>query len=326
MSIDWTPFVELVHKHQRFLLMTHVRPDGDALGSELGLADALAQLGKSVRIVIASPLPPRYHFLDSASRIERFNPADPGFRETDVVIIVDTGTWNQLGDFGPFLQTLNVPKVVIDHHRTQDDLGALRLVDVTAEACGRLICDAARALGTQPSVEGASALYMALATDTGFFRHSSVKASTYVLAGELVAAGANPTEIYRNLFERNTLARWKLVGRVLDRLSLLAQGRVAFTRVYLADYESTGAIPMDTEELTEYPRSIDGVEVGLVFIEQPAGGIKVSFRSRESVDVSRLAEQFGGGGHRQASGAALNLTMDEAVEKVTRAVLNSLPA
>src|SRR5215475_11569454 len=128
MPIDWTPFAELVRRHRRFLLTTHVRPDPDGLGSQLALAEGLRHLGKEVRLVIASAWPPRYDFLDPQRRIERFTPPGDAWRDAEVVVILDTGTWNQLGDFGPFLRSLSAAKVVIDHHRTQDDLGALRLV------------------------------------------------------------------------------------------------------------------------------------------------------------------------------------------------------
>src|SRR5262245_42797205 len=136
MPLDWAPFVDFVRRHQRFLLTTHVRPDGDGLGSMLALADVLDRHGKTSRLVVASVLPPRYDFLDPARRIQRFEPPGDPYRGAEAVIVLDTGTWNQLGDFGNFLRSLTVPKVVIDHHVTQDDLGALRLVDVTAEATG----------------------------------------------------------------------------------------------------------------------------------------------------------------------------------------------
>src|SRR5437868_9596019 len=145
MSINWTPFVNLVRRHQRFLITTHVRPDPDGLGSQLGLAYALEQMGKQVRLVIASKWPPRYDFLDPTRRIQRFELPGTGYRDAEVIIILDTGTWGQLGDFGPFLKTMNVPKVVIDHHMSQDDLGALALVDTTAEATGRLVFESVQA-------------------------------------------------------------------------------------------------------------------------------------------------------------------------------------
>src|SRR5262245_29443776 len=216
MPLDWTPFVELVRQHQRFLLMTHVRPDGDALGSELALADALRKLGKSVRAAIPSGLAPRYRFLDpDGTRIEQFKSPGEEFRSTDAVVIVDTGTWNQLGEFGPFLRTLEVPKVVIDHHRTQDDLGGVQLVDTGAEAAGRLVYEAIEALGAPLSVEAADALFLAVATDTGWFRHPNTTDRTFDIAEALMRAGANPTRLYDALYEQSSLARLKLIGRAL---------------------------------------------------------------------------------------------------------------
>src|SRR5262249_1404351 len=142
---------------------------------------------------------------------------------------------------------------------------------------------------------------------------------THELAARLIAAGAEPTPLYEELFERNSLGRLQLMGRALGRLRTLADGRVAYTEVYLSDYRDTGSIPLATEALVNYPRSVAGVEVGLLFIEQANGGVKVSFRSRRA-DVARVAEQFGGGGHRVASGATVPGPMDAARERVLRAV------
>src|SRR4051794_29122016 len=147
MPIDWSPFVELVQRHQRFLLTTHVRPDPDGLGSQLALADVLEGMGKHVDLVIASDWPPRYNFMDPGRRIQRLTPPGEAYRAAEVICVLDTGTWNQLGDFGPFLKASAAAKVVIDHHLSQDDLGALRLLDTTAEATGRLVWEAVRALG-----------------------------------------------------------------------------------------------------------------------------------------------------------------------------------
>ncbi len=305
MAVDWTPLCGFLRRHDRVLLMTHVRPDADGLGSQLALAEALEALGKRPRVVVASPVAPRYQFLDPGrTRIERFAPPGTAFRDVDAVLVMDTGTWNQLGDFGPFLRSLDVPKAVVDHHRTQDDLGGTRYVDVAAEATGRLAYEVITALGVPVTPAMAHHLFMALALDTGWFRHPNTTAATFALAAELVGAGADPTPLYEQLFECAPLGRLKLVGAALQRMQLRAGGRVAFTEVYLSDYADCGAVPGDTEDLINYPRSIDGVEVALIFIEQADGGTKVSFRSRSRVDVSRLAEQFGGGGHRLASGAA----------------------
>jgi phosphoesterase RecJ-like protein len=324
MPIDWTPFVELIRRPRRVLLTTHVRPDGDGLGSMLALAEGLEALGKEVRMVIASTFPPRYAFLDPGRRVRFFEAPREEYRDAEAVVVLDTGTWNQLGGFGPFLRGLPVPKAVIDHHLTQDDLGALRLVDTTAEATGRLAHEALGALGVPLTAGMAANLFVAVAMDTGWFRHSNALPATFALASELVAAGARPVLLYDELFERNSLARLRLVGLVLERLTVIAGGRVAYTELRRGDYEATGATPQDSEDLVNYARSIEGVEVGLLFMEQPRGGVKVSFRSRDAVDVARLAETFGGGGHRQASGAILPTSLSDARARVLDAVAAAL--
>jgi phosphoesterase RecJ-like protein len=325
MPIDWSPFVEFVRSHQRFLIMTHVRPDGDALGSEIGLACALKQLGKSVRVAVASDLGPRYEFANTESTpIERFQGAGDGFRNVDAIIVVDTGTWSQLGDFGAFMRSMDCGKAVIDHHRTQDDLGGLRFVDTTAEAAGRLIYDATMALGAPLTPEAANAIFLALATDTGWFRHSSVEPRTFELAKELVRAGAKPTPLHDAIYGTSTLARMQLVGRALERMQATANGKIVYTEVRWSDYTETGAVPPDTEDLINYPRAVTGVEIALVFIEQRDGSTKVSFRSREKYDVARLAEQFGGGGHRLAAGATVARPLPETREALLKAAVACL--
>jgi bifunctional oligoribonuclease and PAP phosphatase NrnA len=320
MTLDWTPFVDLVRIHQRFLLLTHIRPDGDALGSQLAMADALEQCGKTVRVVIGSRMPDRYVFMDPGSRIERYSGQSDSFRMAEAVIVLDTGTWNQLGDCGAPMQQTQVPKMVIDHHRTQDDLGATRLVDDAAEATGRLVWDAFQALGKNPSSNAASMLFIALAMDTGWFHHSSTGPHTFALAERLTALGAEPVKIYEQLYERNTLGRMRLLGRMLDRLALLYDGQVAVSEIYLKDYPETGSRPPDTEDFVQQTRAITDVELGVLLIEQLDGRIKVSFRSRERVDASKLAEQFNGGGHIRAAGATVAGPMAIARQQVLDAV------
>lgn len=320
MPISWEPFVELIQRHRHILLTTHVRPDGDGLGSMRGLAETLEQRGKQVRMVVGSTYPARYQFLNADGKIERFTLPGDAWKEAELVVVMDTGTRNQLGDFAAFLDGLPVDKVVIDHHRTQDDLHALPLVDTSAEATGRLAFEAVRALGGQLTQQSANALFTALAMDTGWFRHSNATSKTFALAAELVQAGAQPDVLYDLLFEQNTLPRFKLMGRVLDRIRMDCDGRVAYTEILVGDYEATGALPQDSEDLVNFTRSVIGVEVGLFFMEQPRGGVKVSFRSRARVDVERVAKQFGGGGHRLASGATLDMPLAAAQERVLTAV------
>ncbi|MBL8799513.1 MAG: bifunctional oligoribonuclease/PAP phosphatase NrnA [Planctomycetia bacterium] len=324
MPISWEPFVEVIRRHRHILLTTHVRPDGDGLGSMRGLAETLEQQGKQVRMVVASNYPARYQFLNADGRIERFTLPGDSWQQTEAVVVMDTGTRNQLGDFAAFMDGLSVDKVVIDHHRTQDDLRALTLVDTSAEATGRLAYEAIRALGGRPTPSAADALFTALAMDTGWFRHSNATPKTFALAAELVEAGARPEILYDLLFEQNSLPRLKLMGAVLERIRTDCDGKVAYTELRVQDYVATGALPSDSEDLVNFTRSVTGVEVGLFFMEQPRGGVKVSFRSRARVDVERVAKQFGGGGHRLASGATLETSLDVAQERVLAAVRDAV--
>jgi phosphoesterase RecJ-like protein len=320
MAIDWAPFVQLVQTRQNFLLTTHVRPDGDGLGSMMALAEILENRGKQVRLVVASVFPERYRFLDPRRRIERFEATNPAWPAPDVVVVLDTGTWNQLALLGQCIARWPSAKVVIDHHPTQDELGAVRLVDTAAEATGRLVFEAIAALGERLPEQAAQALFVALAMDTGWFRHSNTSSATFALAAELVRAGARQDLLYQRLFEDNSLPRLKLLGLVLERLQVTEGGRVAHTEIRRADYAATGAVPQDSEDMVNYTLSLAGVEVGLLFMEQPRGGVKISFRSRARVDVGSVAERFGGGGHRLASGTIVEATLEEARKRVLEAL------
>lgn len=329
MSIDWTPLSSLVETYDRFAVTTHVRPDGDALGSEVGMVGLLRQKGKDVRAINTSKTPPRYDYLDPAGTLfEHFGtavtPADLADRQ--VLVILDLSSWGQLGEMADWVRAFPGPRVVIDHHVSQDDLGATYLKDTTAEATGTLVTRAALALGVQITPEMATGLFTAIAMDTGWFRHPNTTPQTLRTAAELMEAGAKVDDIYRLLSERNTLGRLKMTGEALSALETDLDGRVAYAAVTREDFDRTGAIPPDTEDLVDYTVSLRGVDVGLLFIEQPRGGIKLSVRSRNGLDCSKLAAQFGGGGHKAAAGATLPDPLAESLPKVLQAVRAALGA
>lgn len=328
MSIDWTPLADLIATHDRFLVTTHVRPDGDALGSEVGMAGFLRQKGKSVRVVNSSPTPPRYDFLDpDGALFEHFGtqvtPADLADRE--VAVILDLSAWSQLGDMAGYIREFPGTRVVIDHHVSQDDLGATFFKDTTAEATGTLIVRAFQALGGTFTPEVATGLVTAIAMDTGWFRHPNTKPSTLRTIADLAESGAKIDEIYRVLFERNSLGRLLLMGETLSKMRTDSGGRVAYAVVTREAIARTGAIPQDTEDLVDYTVSLTGVEVGMLFLEQARGGIKLSLRSRNGLDCAKLAGQFGGGGHKAAAGATLPEPLEPNIERALEAVRNALP-
>jgi len=328
MTIDWTPLADLIATHDRFLVTTHVRPDGDALGSEVGMAGLLRQKGKDVRVVNASRTPPRYDFLDPEGTLfEHFGAiTDPAaaLADREVVVILDLSAWSQLGDMGDWVRAFPGKRLVVDHHVSQDDLGATFLKDTTAEATGTLMVRAVRALGGTFTPEVSTGLLTAIAMDTGWFRHPNTKPETLRTAAELVDSGAEIDNVYRLLFERNTLGRLRLMGETLSGLQTDAGGRVAYATVSRESLARTGAIPQDTEDLVDYTVSITGVDVGLLFLEQARGGVKLSVRSRNGLDCARLAGRFGGGGHRAAAGAMLPEPTGESVERVLEAVRDAL--
>jgi phosphoesterase RecJ-like protein len=325
--IDWTPLADLIETHDRFLVTTHVRPDGDALGSEVAMAGLLRQKGKDVRVVNASPTPPRYDFLDpDRTLFEHFAllelPASLADRE--VAIILDLSAWDQLGSMAGFVRDFAGPRVVIDHHVSQDDMRALFLKDTAAEATGILVMAAVGALGGSLTREVAAGLLTAIAMDTGWFRHSSTRPATLRAAAELIESGAEISSIYRNLFERNTLGRLKLIGETLSGLKTELGGRVAYASISRADLARTGAIPQDSEDLIDFTVSLRGVEVGMLFVEQASGAVKVSFRSRSGFDCCRLAASVGGGGHRAAAGATVPGPLAETIPRIVQMVCQAL--
>jgi phosphoesterase RecJ-like protein len=323
MSINWSRFEEVIRAHERFLLVSHIRPDCDALGSELGMAGVLESLGKHVRIVNGQATPPNYLFIDPTRRIKAIN-ADVQPTELDdvqVLMVLDTSAWAQLGPMGDVVKTTKAKKVVVDHHVSSDDLGAELFKDVEAEATGRLVLQAAEHLRVKLTPEIATPLFAAIATDTGWFRFGSTRGGTYRAAASLVDAGAKPSEIYKSLYEQDTIARLNLIGRTLSRAKDELDGRLIHTAVLQDDFKATGALPSDTEDVVNMTLTVGGTQVAVIMVEQRDGGFKISFRSRTpSVDCSKLAEQFGGGGHKAAAGAFVPGPVESAQVKVLDAV------
>jgi phosphoesterase RecJ-like protein len=276
------------------------------------MAQVLEALGKDVRIVNGQPTPPNLAFIDPTNRIRTIH------RETkldelddvEVLMILDTSAWAQLGPMGEVIRETKAKKIVVDHHVSEDDLGAEPFKNTTAEATGRLVVEAAEQLGVELTAEMATPIYAAIATDTGWYRFNSTTSYTYQVAAKLVDAGANPSWIFRELYERNTLGRLKLRGEVLARIELDLAGRLAHTFILKDDFERLGALPSDTEDLVNMALEIDGTEVAVIMVEQLGGGFKLSFRSRSDVDCSKVAANFGGGGHKAAAGAFIKGSFD----------------
>lgn len=327
MSFDLDKLAERIHACQSFILCSHIRPDCDALGSELGMLGILQQLGKQVRIINGHPTPPVLTFLDPSQKIEVIHEhVRPDSIEADCFIILDTSAWAQLGPMGEVLRGFSGTKICIDHHVGEDDLGTEFFKDTSAEATGHLVAKLAQHLGVTITKPMATALYAAIATDTGWFRFSSTTPETYRVVADLVAAGAVPGQIYSDLYERDTLGRIRLRGRILSRTSSELDGKLVYTYVLKEDFPETGALPPDTEDAINLTLAIAGTQVAIIFVEQLAGGFKLSFRSRCAFDCNSLARQFGGGGHKAAAGAFLDGSLSDVQSRVLPQVREAMAA
>ena len=324
--MDWTILKKVIDENDSFLITSHVRPDADALGSELGLRAILLALGKKVSIINASAPPANLSFMNPPGVILKLNDTvtKANVPKTDVVVIVDTSAWQQLGNMADVIQASPAKRVVIDHHVSSDEMGAIELKDVTAAATGELICEAAAAFGIEFDEDTANWLYAAIATDTGWFRFPSTTSRTMRISAALIDRGASPHYVFNLVHEQSSLSRVRLGGRVLGRTQSEADGRLVWVQVDAKDMSETGAVPSDTEGLVNQCLTVAGSEAAFIAVELQTSQIKFSLRCRYPHDVASLAEQFSGGGHKLASGATLSGPLSVAVERMRTAFLEML--
>lgn len=308
---------------RRPLLVSHRRPDGDALGSLAALALILKQRGVAALVTLLEPFPDRYRMLEAfaAWRLWR-DEREALTSQCDAVIVLDTCAFAQLGPVGDWLKS--APRtLVIDHHATSDAIatrpGDLRLIDASASATCLLLAEYVTAAGLKLDDRLATALLVGLATDTGWFRYSNADARTLHAAGDLVAAGARSSEIYDELYQHDSAAKLRLVARLLQTLELHAGGRLAVLRLQQADFAATGSDMGDTEDLVNEVNRLGCADATVMFTEEPDGVVRVNLRSKRRLDVARLAQQFGGGGHVRAAGARVKGGWNETVKTVVAA-------
>ncbi|HHO47804.1 MAG TPA: bifunctional oligoribonuclease/PAP phosphatase NrnA [Desulfobacteraceae bacterium] len=287
------------------VLTTHINPDGDALGSLIGLADILAAMGKQVFRYLEEPVSHLYAFLPDTDLLRTDMDDLRKFvrRAGDDVLCVslDCGDRQRLGRHGDEFLRIR-PFIVIDHHKGNDGFGDLTWVDPYRSSTGEMIFDLAMALGQNLSVKAATALYAAMVTDTGSFRYESTNAHTFDVARQLVNFGARPHEVAQNLFDNYTVNRLRLLQKVLASLEVHCRGRVAIIRVTGDMLAATGCTLGDTENFINLPRSVMTVEVAVFLKEIGEGRVSVSLRAKDTCDVAEVAARFGGGGHRNAAG------------------------
>jgi bifunctional oligoribonuclease and PAP phosphatase NrnA len=298
---------EVLQPGQRICLTTHVNPDGDGLGSEAGLAHLLKAQGYQVAITNPSPTPSRFRFLfEELPGVDRTPEAVKELRRADIIIVLDISDLGRLGMLAETVRERGVTVACIDHHVSPGSLPeGPRYVDPTAAATGELVFELALANGWPITEAAARGLYVALLTDTGGFRFSNTHPRTLRIAAELLETGLDPEQIYLDVYARAPEGRPRLFAEALQTLVVEPDVGLAWVTVPPGAIERLGVSSDDLDGVVEFPRSIDGVRMALLFREVSQGRVKVSLRSVGSVDVAAFARQFGGGGHTKASGLAL---------------------
>jgi bifunctional oligoribonuclease and PAP phosphatase NrnA len=290
--------VDAIRTRERFVLSSHARPDGDAIGSQLAMAYALDALGKDVVLINKDPVPGPLRAFPGADRIVIADRTDQTF---DAAIIMECSSLDRTGVTG--LEKSFV--INIDHHQGNTEYGAINWYDESAAACAEMVYDLVVALGVPMTKTIASHIYVGILTDTGSFHYSAISARTFDICRALVEAGVEPPRVARAVFDSNTLGRLRLFGAVLSAIELEQNGRLALMRVDEGMVTRAGGTYDDTEGLINLPLTVKEIQASVFFKELNASSYRVSLRSKGAIDVAAVAKQFGGGGHRNAAGCTV---------------------
>ena len=296
-----------------FSIVTHRRPDGDTLGTAALLCRGLRQLGKTAHVLENPEITPKYAHLHRGL-------TKPCICEGDVLVSVDVASQNMLpADFPETTIALR-----LDHHGNSASFTEAELVEPDRAACGEVIFDILQELGIQLDIPMADALYTAISTDTGCFRYANTTENTFRVAACCAAAGAQVFAINQALFETNTLGRLRLQGWITENALFLEEGAVAICPLPKSVMETLNLQEDDMENISGFPRSIEGVKIAATLREDEIGTIKLSVRSVPGYDAGAICAKFGGGGHKGAAGANLRMDMNAAIEAVKQAILETL--
>ncbi len=305
---------------QKVALSTHINSDGDGCGSEAALARLLGQMGITAHVVNPTPWPAMFTFLLGGDVRDRSADGVSALGGIDRLIVLDISDVKRLGSLAPAVRAMKVPPLVIDHHLPgEEPPGTIHVTDVAACATGELVYDFAATLGLEITPAIATALYVAILTDTGGFRFSNTSPRCHAIAARLLSSGVDPEEMYRRIYASVPKGRMRLLRDALDSLEVDDANGLAWISIAAGALEKYEVSGEDLDGIAEYPRSVNGVKLALLFRDLGHGKVKISFRSVRGVDANALAKQFGGGGHARASGALVSGTMDEVRGKVIAA-------
>jgi phosphoesterase RecJ-like protein len=308
--------IEVIKKGRRFLVVSHVNPEGDAVGSLLGLALALKAMGKESTPYLEDKVPGVFGFLPGSFLVVH---SLEGIEPVDATIAVDSAQLERLGAKFSAFRNRGV-LINIDHHVTNTNYGDINIVVAGASAAGEIVYDLLKEMDLPMTKEVATNLYVAIHTDTGSFRYASATPEAFFKAGELLRAGVDPWKVATSVYENYPYKRYKLLSMALPTITLESRGRIALMHVTLDMLESVGAEKELTDGFVNFARAIEGVEVGVFLRESSNGEYKVSLRSKGVTNVSDVAALFGGGGHPHAAGFNVKGDFREAAARIVKAV------
>jgi len=325
LSITLPKAADAIRRARHIVLACHVSPDGDALGSMLGLALALAPLGKDLTLLSQDGVPaiyqflPQVHLVQSSTECARF----------DLALVLDCGDFARVGDRVKGLIARAETMVDIDHHAVAGAFGDIQVLDTQSASTAEIVYALLQSMELPLTPQIATCLFTGVTTDTGSFRYQNVSPQTLRIAAHLVEAGARPALISEHVFENKTFAATRLLGHALSSLSAADNRRIVWAHITAQDFLALQATDEDTEGIVGPVRGVRGADVGILFREMPTSdgkpSIRISLRSRPGIDVALIAQQFGGGGHALAAGCTVALPLAEAERVVVDAVRQVLP-
>jgi len=311
--IDHGRAAELLSGWKRPVLISHAKPDGDAIGSLLAMRALLHARGIQATPLLFEPLPARYEGLAQGQSFAVGDATKAGnvLSFADAAVILDTCSYSQLEPVAEWLKKTTLPKLVIDHHSTRDAITQNLLIDETAAATCLIIYELAQSSGWTIDAAATSSLFVGISTDTGWFRHSNTDVRALHAAGNLLERGVKAYQVYETLYLNDSAGRVRLLSEALKTLQLHCSDQLAMMTLPSDAFSSAGATPADTEDIVNEPLRIASVVVSVLLVEQEDGVVRINFRSkapepkgqRPDVDVASIAKEFGGGGHRNAAGA-----------------------
>ena len=314
-SQSWRRLVEGLKAAKRLAIFTHQRPDPDAAGAQVGLAEILTGAGKTGSVIEFPPVPENLAFILNYSPwpvVEFSSDRSPKYlEEFDTVVVVDTSSREQIAPLAEAMDSVANRLYCIDHHLTPDIPAWCMYRDSSAGSCAEIIVRLGQELGGL-NINAARALLAGITSDTGWFHFGGTSAKTLQAAAVCVDAGARPEELWNRLMQQDSVAKWRLTGRVLQTAEYLLDGHLALLKISLRDFTDAGARSWETEGLINLPLSIADVIACVCLVEQPDGVLRVSLRSKHTINVADIAAEFGGGGHARAAGCRIHATMADA--------------